>query len=64
MKNKKGLIVLVVLAVIQLAFPVSFFAYEKAIEKVTIEKGESYTLRYMNITHFEEHILYYYFQAR
>lgn len=51
MKNKKGLIFLLVLALIQLAFPVSVFAYEKAIERSVIEKGESYTLRYMNITH-------------
>ena len=52
MKSKKCLIVLIALAVIQLAFPVSFFAYEKAVEKAAVEKGESYTLRYMNITHF------------
>ena len=54
MKNKKGLIILVVLAVIQLAFPVGFFAYEKEVERAAIEKGESYTLRYMNITHFNK----------
>ena len=54
MKNKKGLIILVVLAVIQLAFPVGFFAYEKTVEKITIEKGESYTLRYVYITHFNK----------
>ena len=54
MKNKKGLIILVVLAVIQLAFPVGFFVYEKAVEKAVVEKGESYTLRYMYITHFNK----------
>ena len=54
MKNKKGLIILVVLAVIQLAFSVGYFAYEKSVEKSVIEKGESYTLRYMNITNFNK----------
>lgn len=51
MKNKKGLIILVALAIIQLAFPVGCFAYEKAVERSVIEKGEGYTLRYMNITY-------------
>ncbi len=54
MKNKKGLIILVALAIIQLAFPVGYFAYEKAVERSVIEKGEGYTLRYMNITYFNK----------
>ncbi len=54
MKNKKVVALLVVLALIQLVFPLSFMAYEKLSMDAVIQKGASYTLDYTKFNHFDK----------
>ena len=48
---------LVVVAVLQLAFPVSFFVYENIMTDRIVEKGKSYTLDYTCMTHFNREFI-------
>lgn len=52
MNFKKYLTVLVILAVIQLGFPVGLFVYEDYMQKEIVQKGKQYTLSYTHISHF------------
>lgn len=54
MKNKKALVLLIALSLIQLLFPVSLLVYEDIMMDKVIEKGQSYTLDYTQITHFNK----------
>lgn len=58
MKNKKYIAILLLIAIVQLAFPVGFVAYENSLIDTVIEKGEKYTLDYSYINHMNKAYLY------
>lgn len=58
MKNKKTIALLLVVALIQLIFPVSIIAYENSLMKTVVEKGEKYTLDYGQIIHMNKTYMY------
>lgn len=58
MKNKKVIILLVMLCIFQLVFPLSFMAYERVSMNNVIEKGKSYTLEYSKFQHFTKDRVY------
>lgn len=58
MKNKKALAVLLVVALIQLIFPVAVISYENSLMAAVIEKGEKYTLSYGQIIQMNKTYMY------
>ena len=58
MKNKKIIAVLIVVSLLQLIFPLSLIAYEKAFISDVFEKGESYTLYYTDIHSMNRGVIY------
>lgn len=58
MKNKKIIALLLVVALIQLLFPIGFTAYESRLIDTVIEKGEKYTLKYSYISHMNKTYMY------
>lgn len=58
MKNKKVIILLVLLCVFQLAFPLSFMVNEKITMNAVVEKGRSYTLEYSKFQYFTKDRVY------
>lgn len=57
MKNKKIPVLLIVVAVFQLVFPLSFMAYEKIAMNAVVEKGTSYTLEYTKFDRFDKEVI-------
>lgn len=58
MKNKKIIAILLVVALVQLIFPVGFIACENRLMDTVIENGEKYTLKYSYINHMNKAYMY------
>lgn len=58
MRNKKMIALLLVVALIQLVFPVGVIAYENRLMSTVIEKGGKYTLDFTRIVHMNKACMY------